>query len=454
MRVAAAALLILVACGDNAEPPISATPRSGSRLRLLDESWDDLTRLRSDALYDADRNETCEPTEWSDGRRYCSPSASTAIGFSDAACTHPVALWSTLSPFPVPAYFRQQFFAAGSPTTSRLYQRGDRTDAPGEVYARLPGGCMLQPGPTDTQAYAVTELTAETFQHVALLPVDSDAHERIVRYAYASEDGMQLLVLDSRFDAQLGESCAWTALPGELQSTCAPATTDLTYYMDSRCTTPIVDVTNGIPAGLFRYFDPGTSCPLYGSIGTPVTLPSLYNRRFDGQCLLSVSTPMTNAAAVVPVQVATVQRNHIDEHHRLQRIERSERADKVTESRLYDTTLETECARMTLPDGDACVPISSPVNSPADATFLDENCTQRVDLDLVSAPLCADPPKFFVSLDVRGVPVVRPLIPYFQNVYRTSTSEECQLFSPSAAIYRLMDPLPSSMLARVTDAPR
>ncbi|CAN5758355.1 hypothetical protein BH11MYX2_BH11MYX2_32640 [soil metagenome] len=305
MRVATA-LFLLVACGDNASRPISATPVSGSRLRLIDETWgDDLTRLRSGALFDADRGEIGVPTEWSDGYRYCSPSTTTPITFSDAACTQPIALWPRSSPFPAPYYLRKQFFGAGAPTTSRLFERGERVDQPGEIYAQEPGGCTLQAGPTDVRAYAATELTTLDFQRVVVAPLPGDAHARIVRYAFTSEDGVQELVLDSRYDAQLGESCAWTALPGERSSTCAPAATDLDYYTDARCSTPLIDVTYGIPRGLFRYVDPETSCPRYGSLGSPIVPPSLYNRRFDGECLLSVSGPVTNAAGVKPLDVAT-----------------------------------------------------------------------------------------------------------------------------------------------------
>jgi hypothetical protein len=448
----AALLLLLVACGDNADPPISAKPTSGSRLHLIDETWDGgLVRMRPEALYDSERDETCVPTQWSDGQRYCSPSTSATIAFTDAACTHPIAQWSTNAAFPVPGYFRKQFFAAGAPTTSRLYKRGAHIDTPGEVYEALPGGCMLQAGQADIDTYDATELTTADFQHVPLLPLTSDAHARIVRYAYRSEDGMQLPELDAAYDAQLGESCAWTSLPGELQSTCAPAATELTYYTDSRCTTPVIDVTNGIPSGLFRYFDPETSCPRYGKLGAPVELPMLYARRSDGMCLLSVSTPVTNAAAVEPVDVSIVARNRIDEGHRLQRIERSE-ADTVTEPRLYDTMLAAECERTTLPDGDACVPISSSLDSPGDATFSDAHCTQRIDIDLVHSPLCGDPPTFFVSLDVFGKPVIRPVTPYVGTVYRTGTSEQCEVYAPADAMYRVGDALPYSMLARVTDA--
>ncbi|CAN5758404.1 hypothetical protein BH11MYX2_BH11MYX2_32650 [soil metagenome] len=137
----------------------------------------------------------------------------------------------------------------------------------------------------------------------------------------------------------------------------------------------------------------------------------------------------------------------------MQRIERAE-TDKLTESRLYDTVLATECARMTLPDGDACVPISSPTNGPADATFSDEHCTQRLELALVPSPLCADPPRFSVLLDALGSPVIRSVTPYVGTVYRTTTAEECQLYTPDDAIYRISDALPYSMFARVTDAPR
>src|SRR5687767_12297894 len=68
--------LLLVACGDNLDPPYGTEGRSGQRLKLVRYVYsDDTDEIETTWFHDHRRGETCRPEVWSDGHTYCTPEA-------------------------------------------------------------------------------------------------------------------------------------------------------------------------------------------------------------------------------------------------------------------------------------------------------------------------------------------------------------------------------------------
>src|SRR6185503_7446198 len=139
-----AALVLLVACGDNL--PDTGTPHSGQRLKLGWWTYMDGTRQRETSwYYDDVLGERCTPADWSDGQRYCAPETDEAVYVSDS-CTR--ALGRSVMGGSATPLFATTFYLAGVPVRSRVFQRGEATLPPPSIWHKHDSGCIgpLEPG--------------------------------------------------------------------------------------------------------------------------------------------------------------------------------------------------------------------------------------------------------------------------------------------------------------------
>src|SRR5436190_7234604 len=132
--------LLLASCGDNLVPIAPYEARSGDRIKLRTFVYDDGTRQWDpQQFHDAARDERCAPQPWSDGAKYCTPTAMPTV-YRDALCTDELGRWLVTQP--APSYFYREFALLGTETISRVYRRGDSTPPPERVFQLTRGSCV------------------------------------------------------------------------------------------------------------------------------------------------------------------------------------------------------------------------------------------------------------------------------------------------------------------------
>jgi hypothetical protein len=411
-------LLCLIACGDNLPDP--GTPHSGQRLKLGWWQFDDGPRQRETSwYYDAALGERCQPSDWSDGQRYCAPTTDEAVYVSDT-CSRALGR-TAIGADPAP-FFATTFYLGGKPLRSRVFQRGEDTAAPISLWQKHADGCIgpFEPG----DGYAYFDLGREVQSLVRLRHSEPRGEGELAIVDEASDDGLRVPI--AYYDRTLDVECTPAEHANVEGAECVPNDAALvSYFHEVGCQDPELAIALGdtVPATA-KHYSQRTRCWHYYDIGDEVEAPPLYED-LGGTCV-SVSPPggsrfFTTAG---PHQTQGVMRQRVATSDRLLQIDRvrvqGDQELRIADPLLFDRKLETDCRR----DGDArCVPVTEAKVEPF---FWDSICSMPLELARVPSGNC-DPPTKFAR---RGDELVPLDIHWTGAIYWLSTGDTCALYGP------------------------
>ncbi|MFN0247443.1 MAG: hypothetical protein ACKV2T_11200 [Kofleriaceae bacterium] len=441
-------LIGVVACGDNAVVRDPDTAFSGSRLRVMHHVFDDGTRqLVTERLHDADRDEDCAATVWSDGLRYCTPASEPAL-FVDGNCEELVGRAPSGA---APAYFRREFVLRGTPLLSRLYPARERVTAPTLAWQLLDGQCI---GPVDVDPNADyfalgPELTSDDF--VQVTSIVAQTRSRLVYSLDTSDDGMQLPTPRMPFDSLLDVGCSPSAPDGATRAPCVPEIAVADYFRDDACTEPALAIRSGAVQPRFVQYPDASACPVYAHTGDAIVVPSPYRRTAAG-CVAAIASSDERFYAIgAPLDLVQLERRHdVHPDRRMApiRLVDTELGDdfRIEDVQLYDATLDIECALVATTDGDRCLPTPSPLAVEREPTYRDDQCSASLALVLVPATSCTLPTHL---VDDTGP---RPLLRYTGAIYHLSTGDRCLPYTVAgtAQTYELGPVVPLTTFAAST----
>ena len=158
-----ACLLVAIGCGQvanktdantngsgDAGPDVNDGAKSGTRAKLQFRDYGGTRTLSG--LFDAQRNERCYVSDWSDGSSYCVPADSTQTVYSNAQCTQAVGqVYHDPNCTPTaPAYLVQYDYAGCTQLAKHIYQRGPKIAVTQYYEHSVDGSCA---GPYSTANY-------------------------------------------------------------------------------------------------------------------------------------------------------------------------------------------------------------------------------------------------------------------------------------------------------------
>lgn len=407
-----ALVLAVAGCGDNLADP--GTPRSGSRLKLAWYEYEDGTReLETAWYYDAELDEHCTPTAWSDGQRYCKPPTDDAVYVTDT-CTRSLgrtARGATPAPF-----FATRFHLQDQSLPSRVFRRGAATLPPATVWQKHSYGCVgpMQPGDFD-----YFELGEEITGLVQMRRGQPRGDGELAIIDELGDDGLRVPI--GLYDRAADAPCTPDEHANAETADCAPDDAGLiSYFHESSCLEPVLAVLSGFAPAVAKQHDPLTHCWRYHDVGNEVAATPLYVA-LPGTCT-SASPPGGARFFGMAGPHATQQlvRERLDSETRLARIKLVHDSTRVTSPLLFDRELATECKL----DGELrCVPVTSAEVMPF---FSDPQCATLLDLALVPAGACDTWVPYAHAGDA-----VYPLVnQYTSTVYWLSTGDTCAKYVP------------------------
>jgi hypothetical protein len=414
---------VLAACGTSAAPG-TTDPRSGARLELQVLLYEDGSRQLTDELFDAERDEPCRITPWSDGLRYCTPEAHRAV-YVDPTCRRELGRVDPARATPV-RYVLHEFFVAGRFLPSRLYHAGPPAEPPATVFQLRDGTCSQAPfGPGGEWVELGDEVPRGELVNVAAR--DHDVTGRIALRVETSHDGLVLPV--GLHDRELEVDCRLDG-PNQDHVECAPAVaTEAVYFHDAACTEP--ELAAPEPPAIAAVTREG--CTSYHAIGTQVGATPLF--RLAPSCTPAVAPPGERLFLV-------------GERHPLVALARERtgrlRVQPIAVAGLpdgwaFDTELGSDCRPVSLGDATRCLPH----HVPAHAVFTDDACTQPAIVALVPTRAC-EPPVRFARLDQGEAITVFPIEDRAATVYEVTTGDRCDIYTPpdDIAIHAVGEPMP------------
>ena len=203
-------LVALVACGDDLAPPITAEPRSGTRLRLERLVYEDGTRQLASTteVFDRERDEPCTIEQWSDGLRYCTPAAHRGF-YLDDTCTEEAARQRSVEPDK--RYGLHEFFLGDTPRPSRLHELGAEIprDQVTDVYELRDGRCVPRFDTADQDRFYALGNEVPRGELVHTRRVEVPTGDRLAALVDTSPDGLQLpaKVADVHVHGSVERSC-------------------------------------------------------------------------------------------------------------------------------------------------------------------------------------------------------------------------------------------------------
>lgn len=407
---------LITACGDNLAEPPSAVPQSGTRLRLEHLEYEDGSRqlASTTTVHDAERAEVCTIRRWSDGLRYCTPPAHTAV-FTDAACTHEVARIRVVdldSP-----YALHEFFVATERLPSRLYRIGE--PVPDEVTAtyELRGeACIarLDFTATDTYRELGEEVPREALVHTIRVALPGDRLDALVD---TSPDGLQLPA--AMFDRDHGRSCQPARRDGGVaECVFDEGVTSSFQFGDPACTAPVVVVPATMsPPELTRRGHPG-GCTTIHAVTALQSTTSTFSLGGD----VCTEVPLEVGArvfATTPIELAQLARRRVASA-RLQPIEDGD--TRFPDPYLFDTELGHECSILNLAGTERCVPSFET----GYVRFVDPACTAPL-LVAEVLPVCGPPIELVIHPTDR---TFHPIGPPSGTIYEITTGDRCVEATP------------------------
>jgi len=420
----AAALIALVACGDNV-PPDPNVAQSGARIRLVEYDYGGGAREYDTAwLFDAARGERCLPERWSDGVTRCTPSFATAV-FTSAECTE--AVGQVPLGAPPPPYVVREFWLAGDFLPSKLYTAGTPTAAPAAVWLLRGTACD---GPYEAAGFTYVSLGDEvpSAELVRITHPVVPSTSRLQLEVVASADGLYAPfgLRDRVFDT----SCTPVAAPGAASTVCLPAeVASAEYFHDAQCAEPELAVAAGddVPA-VIRHHDARSGCTGYHDVGSQVTAPPLFHQ--NGPSCVAIAAPLDHRYFLTGARadVAVLDRDRDPTPRRIHPIALAHEGLRFADVHLYDEVLGTECRRAELAGALRCVPVTS---TPLIERFVSDSCQTVVSLAEVRTGPCFPPATFAIGSDrtLRRVGAI-----HAAPLYHLSTGDRCLPYEVPAGI--------------------
>lgn len=371
MRVWIAISVSLVAalssCESNSpdEPPIGDLPsqdtKSGTRLKLLWDSFDG-AKFKSDFVYrDSLREEHCLPQLWADGNLYCSPPPAEVV-YEDAACTRPMGFVDAddcAGPPPQTGLFSADEPSACTGRTMITGLRRGELRSPVPYYTKSDTGCALGTNPAGGLYTLGETVPASAFVKLSL----ERAGKGRIQHSYANgEDGSRLYL--GTYDPLLEGDCFW--FPGfDRQSrTCMIlGSASINEYSDATCTQPKASAQSSCPAPKIAMGTaPMATCPddfAAYRLGAPTAATPLYDLDENDTC--SAVSPEPDTSYFSLGERLTVQRLTREPiaagGARIKPITYTDGADQFWFGELYDTQLDAQCRSSKMADGSTrCVP--------------------------------------------------------------------------------------------------
>ncbi len=366
----------------DAEPAADDGYLSGTRLKL---KWNDYSGTRQFvSVYDADFDETCQPTVWSDGATYCMPRTG-GVSYTDAACTQPIGAKFHQNPcIPQPRFFAAiEALACNEVRRTKLF-RSAGLQASVPFYTRnASGGCD---GPNPGTSFDEFRLTAEvpTTDLVDLTPT-TEAMGRLARRGFHGSDGSRLPF--DVYDTTLDTPCALST-----SGTCAPTGASPLGFEDASCNLAVAARLTGCPTPKYGARARRPGCPDqtldFFALGPELDTSSLYQRDSSNVCVGSAQSPgymyFGQGMAVLPATLART----VDTApgRQIQRVYFTDAMAKLRTAMLFDTLHGTDCFTV----GGRCLPS----DASAQTYYTSILCNTAVDVAIVFSgpPACGLPP--------------------------------------------------------------
>jgi hypothetical protein len=443
--------------------PIGGDPddglRSGTRLKL---QWYDFggTRVAS-GQRDTLRDETCYPQAWADGRTYCMPNSAMSVAFSDAGCTQRVGVQyvDPACPSTPSTYLLEYAPDLCESYPDRLYQRGAMISASAHYYLQPDGSCNGPYSDPNYRYYSAGGVVATS----ALIEMTESAPSTATRYSqrfYESTDGAR--VFSRVHDRELDTACYLGAQSQDATSgTCTPNNAYYaSYFQDSQCLQPKLDVSSACPAPRFAVTYPtGQTCP--GEF-TPTYYPvggmadTTVFRDDGGSCTAQTASPEVDYYALGPaLSLPGVPRvRDAVAGRRIQLTHYHDGATRLRDYTTYDEMLGTVCYPFQQQDQTiVCMPFQYGIST----YYTDPACTTPIDLieQYRGEASCATPtpPEYAVKYMAGGCG-------YTYEVHTVGTmlssaiyqdSGGCNLYTaPQSVFFRAGPVVPTSQLATAT----
>ncbi len=241
--VSVAAWLMVMACGDVAEPPSSTpTHQSGSRLKRRVLQGDGGVELHEEWVDTALDGLECRFRETSPGQVHCLPGSGAFLKYLDPTCTEPVVEESRCFP--------QRYLVRRKPSDDPCDQEQEAYVAQeplmhdGDLYVSGPNGCEVD-GPTcdGCRLYHAAPVPLDTFVHAPLQLEERGG--RLQAETFETEDGARGIF--ALKDTSAERRCL--PFPINEQQVCLPEPPGFfreggEHFADAACTAPVVPVSS------------------------------------------------------------------------------------------------------------------------------------------------------------------------------------------------------------------
>jgi hypothetical protein len=387
--------LSLLACGDD------ITPRLAPARFVYDGGTEQIARHQ---LYDRTLGVLCEPTEFSDGRKYCKPPTNDASYF-DASCARAVGRVAK-GAMPV-GYFATRYFGDAGESDdrlSRVFRAGAPAEQPAQRWEKYSFGCVASPA-DDADAYDYFQLGEE----IEMAPVTLEPWFRRGEFVVENWHTHFLSVVAGI------QNCDLLERANAEETNCIPYDTEVvSRYVDPTCQQPAV---LGVPVQPWITYetDPVTECTQFYRVGTTASATQLYDR-VGTLCIEQTFTSSLPIALLETTDGPTVSRTPTGTG-RIQLIQLA--GLPVYDDLVRDTVLGTDCQRRA--DG-RCVP-ANPAH--IETWFADYQCSQPIDVALVRTGGCNAP----VSYAERDG-VFYPIGEHPFKLYELDTGDTCSSYVP------------------------
>jgi hypothetical protein len=356
-------------------------------------------------LYDRTLEVLCEPSEFSDGRRYCKPPTNDA-SYVDASCTRAVGRVAK-GTTPVGYFVTRYFGDAGESDDrlSRVYRAGAPADQPAQRWEKYGFGCVASPA-DDAGEYDYFQLGEE----IEMAPITLEPWVHSDDFVVETWRAPFLRVAADIQNCDILERAN-----GET-TTCIPRNTEVvSRYVDPTCQRPAV---LGVPVQPWITYeqDPVSECIQFYEVGTTASATQLYDR-VGSLCIEQMFTSSLPIALLTPTEGPTVSRTPSGAG-RIQLIGLA--GLPLNDDLVRDTVLGTDCQRRA--DG-RCVP-AAPAH--IETWFADYQCSQPIDVALVRTGGCNAPTTFaerggvFYPIGERYTP----------KLYELDTGDTCSSYAP------------------------
>ena len=447
-------------------PSSSPDELSGTRLKLAGVEFGDGQRWVN-TLYDSQLDAYCSPVAWSDGNTYCVPSGLATLGFTDAACTQPVALANECLSAPVHYVLDYTQNACNDDSYQQLYTLGSQNSAT-SYYALYDGVCG---GPvTLPTGFALYDLGQKVpVSDLAILSTrdGSSGSDGLALRSYISTDGV--IEDDTLVDTTLGVMCAPQVDPLAIGTTTCQPLVDYTpvYYGNNSCSGPAYAI-RGCTGTMPAFATVSATCPdlanpvSYYPITGPTDAPAggAWQTIADEGC---EETPVGSSASYYAVSSSPVTLPSVtvspltDACHRVEIVRASGR-DASISTRAYDKQLGAGCYPAMASDGvERCLPNGA---VGWNSLYSDAACTSPIDVIMVyvNNPPCptAVPAYGLISTGLAATAcsgeAVYAVGSAFTGPLYSMTNDGCQLYDLAfdTVAYTLQGPLANDSFLTVT----